>query len=131
MTLASTVLGVPMPVRVPAPAPAPAPTTAPAAKPAQLPWNELDPQDAEGDATRSAYLKAATRLVNEHGYRGASVDRIAAQLQLTKGSFYHHHETKEELIAACFERSVPLHAVVNMISLLHCLRWSHSGERRK
>ena len=26
-------------------------------------------------------------------------------LQLTKGSFYHHHETKEELIAACFERT--------------------------
>jgi len=56
-------------------------------------------------ATRAAYLRAATRLVNEHGYRGASVDRIAAELRLTKGSFYHHHETKEELIAACFERT--------------------------
>jgi len=62
---------------------------------------------AEGDgaATRAAYLRAATRLVNEYGYRGASVDRIAAELQLTKGSFYHHHETKEELIAACFDRT--------------------------
>jgi AcrR family transcriptional regulator len=59
---------------------------------------------AEAD-TRSAYLRAATRLVNEQGYRGASVDRIAAELQLTKGSFYHHHETKEELIAACFDRT--------------------------
>ena len=58
----------------------------------------------DGD-TRSAYLRAATRLVNEQGYRGASVDRIAAELRLTKGSFYHHHETKEELIAACFERT--------------------------
>ena len=56
-------------------------------------------------ATRAAYLRAATRLVNEHGYHGASVDRIAAELQLTKGSFYHHHETKEDLIAACFERT--------------------------
>jgi AcrR family transcriptional regulator len=55
--------------------------------------------------TRAAYLRAATRLVNQHGYRGASVDRIAAELRLTKGSFYHHHETKEELIAACFERT--------------------------
>lgn len=63
--------------------------------------------DAGGDgaATRTAYLRAATRLVNEHGYQGASVDRIAAELQLTKGSFYHHHETKEELIVACFERT--------------------------
>jgi len=62
------------------------------------------PPDAD-DATRGAYLRAATRLVNEYGYRGASVDRIAAELRLTKGSFYHHHETKDELIAACFERT--------------------------
>jgi AcrR family transcriptional regulator len=59
----------------------------------------------DGAATRAAYLRAATRLVNEFGYQGASVDRIAAELRLTKGSFYHHHETKEELIAACFERT--------------------------
>lgn len=72
---------------------------APAVQPAALAWSALD------DATRAAYLKAATRMVNEHGYRGASVDRIAAELQLTKGSFYHHHETKEELVADCFERT--------------------------
>lgn len=61
---------------------------------------------APGGADRSAeYLRAATRLVNRHGYHGASVDRIATELGLTKGSFYHHHETKEELIAACFERT--------------------------
>ncbi|MFO1329191.1 MAG: TetR family transcriptional regulator [Rubrivivax sp.] len=59
----------------------------------------------EDDATQGAYLRAATRLVNEHGYHGASVDRIAAELRLTKGSFYHHHETKEELIGACFQRT--------------------------
>jgi AcrR family transcriptional regulator len=70
--------------------------------PAPLAWAG----DEDGaTATRAAYLRAATRLVNEHGYRGASVDRIAAELRLTKGSFYHHHETKDELIAACFERT--------------------------
>lgn len=65
------------------------------------------PASATGalDDTATAYLRAATRLVNEHGYHGASVDRIAAELQLTKGSFYHHHETKEDLIAACFTRT--------------------------
>ncbi len=56
-------------------------------------------------ATPEAFLRAATRLVNEHGYRGASVDRISAELQLTKGSFYHHHETKEDLISACLDRT--------------------------
>ena len=58
-----------------------------------------------GDDTGDAFLRAATELVNEQGYRGASVDRIAARLNLTKGAFYHHHENKLDLIAACFERS--------------------------
>jgi AcrR family transcriptional regulator len=66
---------------------------------------QLTIDEDDGAATRAAYLRAATRLVNEYGYQGASVDRIAAELRLTKGSFYHHHETKEELIAACFERT--------------------------
>lgn len=56
-------------------------------------------------STQDAFLRAATREVNDHGYRGASVDRISAQLHLTKGAFYHHHETKHELISACFERT--------------------------
>ena len=76
----------------------------PAAATAPLNWN-AGADAAVDSATREAYLRAATRLVNQHGYHGASVDRIAAVLQLTKGSFYHHHETKEELIAACFERT--------------------------
>lgn len=71
--------------------------------PAPMPAAALAPP--ADDATRTAYLRAATRLVNEQGCQGASVDRIAAELQLTKGSFYHHHETKEELILACFERT--------------------------
>lgn len=54
---------------------------------------------------REAFLRAATALVNEQGFRGASVDSISAQLNLTKGSFYHHHASKDDLVAQCFERS--------------------------
>lgn len=57
------------------------------------------------DATSEAFLRAASRLVNEQGYRGASVDMISAQLNVTKGSFYHHNDNKEDLISACFERT--------------------------
>jgi len=57
------------------------------------------------DDRQAAYLRAATRQVNELGYHGASVERIATELGLTKGSFYHHHATKESLIAACFDRT--------------------------
>jgi len=58
----------------------------------------------EGDSAQDAFLRAATALINEQGYRGASVERISARLNLTKGAFYHHNPNKEDLIAACFER---------------------------
>ncbi|HSW26914.1 MAG TPA: TetR/AcrR family transcriptional regulator, partial [Burkholderiaceae bacterium] len=44
------------------------------------PTRALLANEDDGTATRAAYLRAATRLVNEYGYRGASVDRIAAEL---------------------------------------------------
>jgi AcrR family transcriptional regulator len=51
------------------------------------------------------FLRVATELVNEQGYRGASVDKISARLNVTKGSFYHHNDNKQDLISACFDRT--------------------------
>ena len=58
------------------------------------------PQDAQ-----TRFLHAATSLINRIGYRGASVERIAAELGVSVGSFYHHLSGKDELVVACFERS--------------------------
>jgi AcrR family transcriptional regulator len=70
-------------------------------------WNPttlvLDHQEAEPG--RAAFLLAATRLINELGYRGASVQRIASELNVTKGSFYHHLDAKDDLVIACYKRS--------------------------
>jgi len=51
------------------------------------------------------FLRAATIMINQRGYRGASVNRIAEALNVTKGSFYHHHEAKDDLVLACFQKS--------------------------
>jgi AcrR family transcriptional regulator len=48
---------------------------------------------------------AATRLINREGYRGASVEKISAELNVTKGSFYHHNDAKDDLVVQCFERT--------------------------
>ena len=58
-----------------------------------------------GETSRETYLRAATLEINERGYRGASVERIAARLNLSKGSFYHHLSGKDDLVLACFDRS--------------------------
>jgi AcrR family transcriptional regulator len=73
-------------------------------------WRDADGESgwrlADGAVGPSeAFLRAATILVNEQGYRGASVDKISARLNVTKGSFYHHNDNKHDLISECFERS--------------------------
>jgi AcrR family transcriptional regulator len=57
------------------------------------------------EVSPEAFLRSATILINEQGYRGASVEKISARLNVTKGSFYHHNDNKDDLVAACFERT--------------------------
>jgi AcrR family transcriptional regulator len=52
---------------------------------------------------RESFLQAATKLINDHGYHGASVEKISASLNVSKGSFYHHNQNKDELVLECFE----------------------------
>jgi AcrR family transcriptional regulator len=92
-------------------------------EPAALDW--APPASGE-HATREAFLRAATTLINEQGYRGASVDRISARLNLTKGSFYHHHASKDDLVALCFEHSFD---VIRRTQLLAIDRLASGGER--
>ena len=68
---------------------------------------DADGEDPEEQGTNSvaSFLRVATRLINEIGYRGASVFRIVEELDVTKGSFYHHLEAKDDLILECFRRS--------------------------
>jgi AcrR family transcriptional regulator len=57
---------------------------------------------------RETFLQAATSLMNDQGYRGASVQKISERLNVTKGAFYHHLDTKDDLILACFERTLEI-----------------------
>jgi AcrR family transcriptional regulator len=73
-------------------------------EPAAIPMEDLAGGDGP-ELARETFLLAATRLINRRGYRGASVDKISAELNVTKGSFYHHNEAKDDLVVTCFERS--------------------------
>ena len=66
-------------------------------------------EDFEGaGGSQEAFLRAATDMVNEHGYLGASVSRISARLNVTKGSFYHHIPAKDDLVEQCFARTLDI-----------------------
>ncbi len=53
------------------------------------------------ETTRRKLLAAATQAVRRHGYVATSVDEVCAAAKVSKGAFFHHFETKEELVAAC------------------------------
>lgn len=61
----------------------------------------------DADVASERELQSATprRAFDRFGHKGARVDRIAAELGLSSGSFYHHLKTKSELVVACFEAS--------------------------
>ena len=49
------------------------------------------------EETRAALLRAASHSICALGMHGASIDRIAAEAGYTKGAFYAHFASKEEL----------------------------------
>ena len=52
---------------------------------------------------RSLLLDAAKHLMLTKGYFGTTVDEVCASAGVTKGSFYHHFESKEALALALID----------------------------
>lgn len=75
-------------------------------KPLYLPMPEE--MSADKEVSYEAFLKVATELINEQGYLGASVSKISSSLNVTKGSFYHHNNAKDDLVGACFDRTLQI-----------------------
>ncbi|WP_225425464.1 TetR/AcrR family transcriptional regulator [Pelagerythrobacter rhizovicinus] len=82
--------------------------------PRSLPDGGWRTPEAAKPSQNDEFLRAATVMINQRGYRGASVNRIAKSLNVTKGSFYHHHDAKDDLVLACFQRSYDRLSAVQM-----------------
>jgi len=59
---------------------------------------------SKGTATRSRILDAAQALILERGFAGVSVDALIKSLGLTKGAFFHHFRSKDELARTLIRR---------------------------
>jgi AcrR family transcriptional regulator len=66
------------------------------------------PRSSEREAvqTRRVLLDAAAELIAEHGYRGTTVNDIVARSRLSKGTFYWHFKSKEDLLLAVLEERI-------------------------
>lgn len=56
------------------------------------------------EVRREEILAAAYTLFVRHGYDGTTVSMLLDELRLSKGAFYHHFESKEELAQALARR---------------------------
>ena len=59
---------------------------------------------AEGRATRDAILDAAVIAFAHRGYRGASIDSIAAEVGVSRQGVLHHFPSKVKLLIAVLDR---------------------------
>ena len=58
------------------------------------------------ETTRAALLDAAARVFIERGFAGSSVEAISEAAGYTRGAFYAHFRTKEELFAELLQQRV-------------------------
>lgn len=56
----------------------------------------------QGEDTREKILKAALKLFSRHGYEGARMEKIAAEVGINKASIYFHFKGKEEIFDVLF-----------------------------
>lgn len=59
---------------------------------------DMDTQTAPKKATaKDKLLTAALKMIREKGYTATTVDELCEEAQVTKGAFFHHFKSKEDL----------------------------------
>lgn len=71
--------------------------------------------------TRDHIVEAADRLFYEKGYDHTSFADIAREVNISRGNFYHHFKTKDEILGVVIKRR--LESTRTMLS-----EWEHEGE---
>jgi TetR/AcrR family transcriptional repressor of nem operon len=59
---------------------------------------------SKGLQTRARILDEAQDMIMDYSYSGMSVDGLIGRLGLTKGAFFHHFESKDELARILIQR---------------------------
>lgn len=72
--------------------------------------------------TRDRIVEAADRLFYRHGYEHTSFADIADAVQISRGNFYHHFKSKDDILAAVI--NLRLENTQKMLD-----KWEAEGER--
>jgi AcrR family transcriptional regulator len=75
----------------------------------------------EKKSTRDQIIKAADQLFYQHGFEHTSFAHIAETVNISRGNFYYHFKTKDEILDAVIE-----HRLANTQAMLE--RWEVEGK---
>src|SRR5580700_2750289 len=65
--------------------------------------DQMNKNVERGQATRAHLIEVATRLFATHGYDGTSIETVLAESGVSRGSLYHHFQSKDALFLAVLE----------------------------
>jgi AcrR family transcriptional regulator len=88
--------------------------------------NPTESRAANNASTRVEILKSAAIAFRRLGYHGATVEQIAAALQMKKGNLYYYYKNKEEILLACHQYSLD-----RLLALLEEVEQSDSAPDEK
>lgn len=57
-------------------------------------------------STKEQIIETADRLFYQHGYEATSFTDIAAEVGISRGNFYYHFKTKDEILDAVIQRRI-------------------------
>lgn len=66
----------------------------------------MSPPSMNDQSTRSQIVEVADRLFYERGYEHTSFAQIAADVGISRGNFYYHFKTKDEILDAVIAQRV-------------------------
>lgn len=75
-------------------------------------------QDLKSERTKQVITDHAFKLFYENGFKSTSVETIMKAAQMTKGAFYHHYKSKQEIGIEVIERTISKRLHAGMIAPL-------------
>ena len=96
-----------------------------------MPKTERSPTETAGPGKRisasghdrgpNKWFEAALKTLVEEGVDAVRIERLAAQLGITRGSFYHHYKDRDDLLRAVLEHYMQINHQ-NLVAMLPALQ---------
>lgn len=83
----------------------------------------------QGKLTKAKIFKTAVDLISTYGYKNVTVDKICLNAQVSKGGFYVHYKSKEDIIRESYYINMEEYIIPKYEDFLLSNEWSSTKEK--